>query len=324
MKQSTTTDWVIETSGLTKAIGRKALVQDLNLRVGRGEIYGFLGPNGAGKTTTIRMLLGLIRPTRGSVKLFGRELKSNRIEALRRVGSLVEYPSYYGHLTGRENLEAVRRILGVPSSRIDEVLTIVRLTKDAKRPVKGYSLGMKQRLGIATALLGNPELLILDEPTNGLDPSGILEMRELIKSMPQQHGITIVVSSHLLSEIEQMATQVGIIAQGRLIAQESIGALRGRSKGRLSLRVGAVPQATKVLSAIGVQAESAAAAESSRTGAAYDENANRILVDSVDDEIAAYYVRTLVESGIEIYRVEEVRQSLEDLFLKLTDGEESL
>ncbi|GMK39266.1 ABC transporter ATP-binding protein [Paenibacillus sp. CCS19] len=324
MKPSNTNDWVIETAGLTKAIGRKALVQNLNLRVGRGEIYGFLGPNGAGKTTTIRMLLGLIRPTQGSVKLFGRELKSNRIDVLRRVGSLVEYPSYYGHLTGRENLEAVRRILGVPSGRIDEVLSIVRLTKDAGRPVKGYSLGMKQRLGIATALLGNPELLILDEPTNGLDPSGILEMRELIKSMPQQHGITIVVSSHLLSEIEQMATQVGIIAQGRLIAQESIGSLRSRSKGRLSLRVGAVPQAAEVLARIGVRAESAAALESPRTGAVPEEGGNRILVDSVDDEIAAYYVRTLVESGIEVYRVEEVRQSLEDLFLKLTDGEESL
>jgi ABC-2 type transport system ATP-binding protein len=324
MKQSTANDWVIETSGLTKAIGRKALVQDLNLRVGRGEIYGFLGPNGAGKTTTIRMLLGLIRPTRGSVKLFGRELKSNRIEALRRVGALVEYPSYYGHLTGRENLEAVRRILGVPAVRIDEVLAIVRLTKDAGRPVKGYSLGMKQRLGIATALLGNPELLILDEPTNGLDPSGILEMRELIKSMPQQHGITIIVSSHLLSEIEQMATQVGIIAQGRLIAQESIESLRGRSKGRLALRVGAVPQAAEVLARIGVRAESAAALESPRAGASYDEGDNRILVDSVDDETAASYVRVLVESGIDVYRVEEVRQSLEDLFLKLTDGEESL
>lgn len=324
MKQSTTNDWVIETSGLTKAIGRKPLVQDLNLRVGRGEIYGFLGPNGAGKTTTIRMLLGLIRPTQGSVKLFGRELKSHRIDVLRRVGSLVEYPSYYGHLTGRENLEAVRRILGVPAGRIDEVLSIVRLTKDAVRPVKGYSLGMKQRLGIATALLGNPELLILDEPTNGLDPSGILEMRELIKSMPLQHGITIVVSSHLLSEIEQMATQVGIIAQGRLIAQESIESLRGRSKGSLSLRVSAVPEAAQVLSTIGVRAESAAAAETPRSGAAYGDGSHRILVDSVDDATVAYYVRTLVESGIEVYRVEEVRQSLEDLFLKLTDGEESL
>ena len=227
--------YIIETKKLTKKFGSKRVVNHVDLKVKRGEIYGFLGPNGAGKTTTIRMLLGLARPTKGSIHIFGKDIKKEKLSILKKVGSLVEYPSYYGHLTAYENLEAVRILLDVPKSRIDEVLSIVRLTKDAKRPVKGFSLGMKQRLGIATALLGNPELLILDEPTNGLDPSGIIEIRELIKSMPKEHGITIVLSSHLLSEIDQMATQVGIISKGQMIFQDSISKLREQSTSKIKV-----------------------------------------------------------------------------------------
>ena len=219
-------EFIIETKNLTKKFGAKIVVNDVELKVKKGEIYGFLGPNGAGKTTTIRMLLGLAQPTKGSIHIFGKDVKKEKLTILKKVGSLVEYPSYYGHLTAYENLEAVRILLDVPKSRIDEVLSIVRLTNDAKRPVKGFSLGMKQRLGIASALLGNPELLILDEPTNGLDPSGIIEIRELIKCMPKEHGITIVLSSHLLSEIDQMATQVGIISKGQMIFQDSISKLK--------------------------------------------------------------------------------------------------
>ena len=196
-------EWILETNGLSKTLGGRAVVRDVGLRLRRGDIYGFLGPNGAGKTTTIRMLLGLVRPTAGSVRIFGRELRKDRLAILRKVGSLVEYPSYYGHLNAIENLEVIRRLLDAPKSRIDEVLAIVRLTNDAKRKVKGYSLGMKQRLGIAMALLGSPELLILDEPTNGLDPAGILEIRELIRGMPREHGVTILVSSHLLRSEER-------------------------------------------------------------------------------------------------------------------------
>ncbi|MFB5189088.1 ABC transporter ATP-binding protein [Alicyclobacillus fastidiosus] len=223
---------VIETSGLTRRYGAKLSVDNLNLRVQQGSIFGFLGPNGAGKTTTIRMLLGLIRPTAGTIHIFNQELSKHRKAILRRTGALVESPSYYGHLSGYENLDVIARLLQVPAKRVDEVLAIVRLTSVAKQAVKGYSLGMKQRLGIAAALLGNPDLLILDEPTNGLDPAGIHEIRALIKEMPAQNGITVVVSSHLLSEIDQMATHVGIIDHGKLVFQDSIEKLRARGHNR--------------------------------------------------------------------------------------------
>lgn len=223
---------VIETSGLTRRYGAKLSVDNLNLRVQKGSIFGFLGPNGAGKTTTIRMLLGLIRPTAGTIHIFNQELSKHRKDILRRTGSLVESPSYYGHLSGYENLDVIAKILQVSSKRVDEVLGIVRLTSAAKQAVKGYSLGMKQRLGIAAALLGNPDLLILDEPTNGLDPAGIHEIRALIKDMPKQQGITVVVSSHLLSEIDQMATHVGIVDHGKLLFQNSIEQLRAKGQNR--------------------------------------------------------------------------------------------
>lgn len=218
--------YIVETEDLTKAYGAVNSVSQLQMKVGKGEIYGFLGPNGAGKTTTIRMLLGLIKPTTGNIKVFNRDLKTNRIDILREVGSLVESPSYYGHLTGHENLEVIRQMLQVPKKNIDEVLRIVRLEKQKDKLVKQYSLGMKQRLGIAMALLGNPKLLILDEPTNGLDPAGIQEIRELIKQLPKQYDMTVVISSHLLNEMDQIATQVGIINSGQLIFQDKIEVLR--------------------------------------------------------------------------------------------------
>lgn len=223
---------VIETLSLTRRYGQKVSVNHINLKVPKGSIYGLLGPNGAGKTTTIRMLLGLIRPTSGQIRIFKQSLSKDRIGILRRTGSLVESPSYYGHLSGYENLDVIARLLKVPSKRIDEVLGTVRLTSTAKQAVRKYSLGMKQRLGIAAALLGNPDLLILDEPTNGLDPAGIHEIRALIKDMPKQHGITVVVSSHLLSEIDQMATHVGIIDHGNVLFQDSIEQLRAQGQNR--------------------------------------------------------------------------------------------
>lgn len=203
-------DQIVVTHDLTKKYKKHTSVDGLNLRIRRGEIYGFLGPNGAGKTTTIRMLLGLIKPTKGNIEIFGQNLNKNRLQILQRIGSLVESPTYYGNLTAYENLEAVRRLRGLPEQRVNEVLETVRLSKVANRLTKGYSLGMKQRLGIAVALLSSPDLLILDEPTNGLDPSGIQEIRELIKELPKS-GMSVIVSSHLLSEIDQMATQVGLL-----------------------------------------------------------------------------------------------------------------
>ncbi|MCG3087140.1 ABC transporter ATP-binding protein [Sporosarcina cyprini] len=302
-------EFIIETKNLTKKFGATRVVNHVDLKVKKGEIYGFLGPNGAGKTTTIRMLLGLARPSKGSIHMFGKDIRKEKMAILRKVGSLVEYPSYYGHLTARENLEAVRVLLDVPKSRIDEVLSIVRLTKDAKRPVKGFSLGMKQRLGIATALLGNPELLILDEPTNGLDPSGILEMRELIKSMPKEHGITIVVSSHLLSEIDQMATQVGIITKGRIIFQDSIQKLREQASSSIKLTVNDVEAAWKTLLS---------------NGFTTDLVQNNLFIDRGTDDQVAAIVKSLVEHDFSIYRVEEQKKSLEEIFLELTGKEGGL
>lgn len=302
-------DFIIETKKLTKKFGSRRVVNHVDLQVKKGEIYGFLGPNGAGKTTTIRMLLGLARPTQGSIQIFGKDIRKDKLSILKKVGSLVEYPSYYGHLTAYENLEAVRILLDAPKSRIEEVLSIVRLTKDAKRPVKGFSLGMKQRLGIATALLGNPELLILDEPTNGLDPSGIIEIRELIKNLPKEHGITIVVSSHLLSEIDQMATQVGIISKGQMIFQDSISTLRAQSTSKINVTVNDTESAWKTLLTHGYTT---------------DFIQDKLVIENCADRNVAEIVKSLVQNDYSIYRVEEERKSLEEIFLELTGQEGGL
>ncbi|SEG27315.1 ABC transporter ATP-binding protein [Paenibacillus sp. UNC499MF] len=302
-------EMIIQTFGLSKQYKLRSAVDNVNLQIRKGDIYGFLGPNGAGKTTTIRMLLGLIRPTKGTVQLFGKDLRKEKLAILRKVGSLVEYPSYYGHLTAYENLEAIRRILDVPKQRIDEVLAIVRLTKEAKRPVKGYSLGMKQRLGIAAALLGSPELLVLDEPTNGLDPSGILEIRELIKSMPQQYGVTVLVSSHLLSEVDQMASRVGIIRGGSMIFEDTIESLRRKAGGQIRIAVDAPQQALRT-------------AASSGCFAVADESS--LLLEEAPDEKIAQVVAGLVQAGHSVYRVEEKKKSLEDFFLDLVGEGDSL
>jgi ABC-type multidrug transport system ATPase subunit len=304
-------EWIIETRGLGKRYKGRYAVSNLNLQIAKGEIYGFLGPNGAGKTTTIRMLLGLIKPSGGSIRIFGRPLEKDRLSILRKVGSLVEYPSNYGHLTAVQNLEAIRRIIGVPASRIDEVLAIVGLTKEAKRPVKGYSLGMKQRLGIASALLGNPELLILDEPTNGLDPSGILEIRELIKEMPRQYGITVLISSHLLSEVEQMASVVGIIRRGELVFQDTINSLRTQSQSAVTLRISEREDALGVLASRGIEA-------------AIGAGDSTLSLGSAGDADVALAVRELVQSGHAVYRVEEDRKTLEKLFLEIVGEDGSL
>lgn len=296
-------EMMILTSNLTKKMKKKTIVNSLNMYIEKGEIYGFLGPNGAGKTTTIKMLLGLMKPSSGTIELFGKNAAEHQLDSLRKIGSLVESPSYYGHLTARENLEAIRKILQVPKNRIDEVLKIVRLTNDSNRPVKGFSLGMKQRLGIASALLGNPELLILDEPTNGLDPSGIHEMRDLIKSLPKEYGMTVLLSSHLLSEIDQMATKVGIILNGTMIFQDSIGMLKSKAKEQVMIRTENTQKAKSLLLSNGFVTE---------------EEKECLILSNVTDERTANVISLLVKAGIDIYRVEEKRKSLEEIFLDLT------
>lgn len=302
-----TMEYIIQTENLSKNFGKEQAVSNINLKIRKGEIYGFLGPNGAGKTTTIRMLLGLMKPSSGTIKIFQKDVTKDRINILAKVGSLVENPSYYPHLTAYENLEALRKILGVPKSRIDEVLAIVRLKDAANKKVKGFSLGMKQRLGIAASLLHNPELLILDEPTNGLDPSGIIEIRNLIKRLPAEYGMTIIISSHLLSEIDQMATQVGIVSKGKMIFQDSIEAMRKSAQPKVFIKVSDAEKGWRSLVAHGIKAE---------------HKEGLISLDECSDEKVAHIVQILVQEGILVYRVEEEKRSLEDIFLQMTTGEQ--
>ena len=299
-----TAQWTIRTEGLTKQYRGVAVVDDLHLAVAPQQVFGFLGPNGAGKSTTMKMLLGLARPTSGTVEVLGEQLSSRSAKrVLPRVGSLIEAPSFYGHLTGRENLDIVRRIKGVPAAAVDEALATVRLSQAADKLAREYSLGMKQRLGIAMALLGNPELLILDEPTNGLDPAGIHEIRELIKSLPRTHGLTVIVSSHLLSEIEQMADTIGIINQGRLLYQGPLSGLE--DAGRLVVTIDDAEQTAAMLLAQGWQVDHVQGSE--------------ITLPVYEDSHVAQLVSTIVHAGIGVYRVEIRRRSLEEKFLQMTE-----
>lgn len=217
---------IIETENLTKTYSGFTAVSDVSLHIPKGTIYGFLGPNGAGKSTTMKMFLGLTRPTSGHFHINGKKYPENRVEILKETGSFIESPAFYGNLTGKENLEIIQKILGVPKSAVSEALELVGLTEFKDRLAKKYSLGMKQRLGLASALIGNPPILILDEPTNGLDPVGIHEIRSLIRSLPEKYDCTVFVSSHLLSEIELMADNIGILNHGHLLFEGTLEDLR--------------------------------------------------------------------------------------------------
>ncbi|MEK0286217.1 MULTISPECIES: ABC transporter ATP-binding protein [Bacillaceae] len=298
--------YIIETNKLSKKFGNFIAVDNINLKVPKGEIYGFLGPNGAGKSTTIRMLLGLVRPTNGNVTIFGKPMKECRLEILTNIGSMVEYPSYYGHLTAYENLDLARRILEIDQKEIDRVLEIVKLTDVKNKVVKKFSLGMKQRLGIAQALLGNPELLILDEPTNGLDPSGINEIRDLIRSLPKIQGVTVFVSSHILNEIELIASHVGIMKKGKLIFQGTIDELKGKSRTEIRMDVRPAEAALKQLTTKGYTV--------------YQKNG---LLNIQDKGInPAHINRELVLNGYDVYQISSQHDTIEDIFLHLTDEKE--
>lgn len=219
-------DYMITTEHLTKKYKNFVSVNQVSLHIRKGSIYGFLGPNGAGKSTTMKMLLGLTAPTKGSFSIDGKHFPEDRMDILKEIGSFIEAPSFYANLTGRENLDVIRRILRLPKESVEDALELVGLMEFGDRLAKKYSLGMKQRLGLAGALLGRPPILILDEPTNGLDPSGIHEIRELVKSLPGLYDCTILISSHMLSEIELMADDIGILNHGRLLFEGSLDELR--------------------------------------------------------------------------------------------------
>nr|WP_317407289.1 ATP-binding cassette domain-containing protein [Fournierella massiliensis] len=301
---------IIETHDLCKQYGNALRVAHLDLNVPEGSVYGFLGPNGAGKSTTLKMILGLVQPTAGSIRVLGKQMnRTTRLAVLRQVGSLIESPSYYGHLTGEENLRIVQTLRGVPEKSIREVLQIVRLDGQRSKKVAHYSLGMKQRLGLAAALLGYPRLLILDEPTNGLDPAGIQEMRELIRSLPGRFGMTVVVSSHLLSEIDQMADHVAIIREGELVFQDSLEVLHGHSRHHLALRTSNNAVARSLLAGQSVTCR---------------EEEGYLILPILPDETAAQLTRFLAENRLGVVRLEERQKSLEDIFLELTGRAVSL
>lgn len=303
---------IITTNALTKQYGRKAVVHDLALSVPSGSIYGFLGLNGAGKSTTMKMLLGLVKPTAGSIFMMGKPvLDANRLEILENTGSLIESPSYYGHLSGRENLQIICTLKNVPECEINDVLKIVRLEKQQDKKVKNYSLGMKQRLGLAAALLGRPKLLLLDEPTNGLDPAGIQEIRELICSLPGKYGMTILVSSHLLSEIDQMATYVGIIDQGKMIFQDGLAALHRHSRARIKVRTTDDSRAFQIL-------------RQARIPIASDEKTCGFFLNTMEDSCVLQCGQLLNERNIGILRLEEMQMSLEEIFLNLTGKQKTI
>jgi lantibiotic transport system ATP-binding protein len=298
----------ITTLGLTRRFGTLTAVNDLKLQVPRGSIYGFLGPNGAGKTTTIRMLLGLIRPSAGDVWLFDEPLRGNRRALLQRLGAMVEAPSLYPNLTGRENLEVTRQLTGGRKAQIDQALDVVHLGSAAGRRVGEYSTGMKQRLGLALALLSTPELLILDEPTNGLDPAGIHEMRELLCHLPKEYGVSIFLSSHLLAEVEQVATHIGIIQEGRLCFQGTLDELHSQMKEQIVLGVDQPEKAKKLLHETG--------------WTVYSNGGHRLAIAANGKSDAAMINAHLVAEGVNVYHLVLEQPTLEDIFLTLTHTRE--
>ncbi|MGI6012466.1 MAG: ABC transporter ATP-binding protein [Ruminococcus sp.] len=305
-------NYTIETSGLTKKYNGHLSVNHINLQIPECGIYGFLGPNGAGKSTTMKMILGLVKPTEGNVKILGKYLTpQNRLEILKQTGSLIESPSYYAHLTGRENLSLICMLKQAPESEIDRVLHIVRLENQQNKKAGQYSLGMKQRLGLAAALIGSPRLLLLDEPTNGLDPAGIQEMRDLICSLPRKYGITVMVSSHLLSEIDQMATDVGIINKGVLIFQDTLAALHHKSRRNLRLKTTDMDKTARILSTRGLPVT-------------YSPDQRFLMIPDGGDGQTAAVVSALVNNAVGVLRLEETENSLEEIFLSLTGKKVSL
>jgi ABC-type multidrug transport system ATPase subunit len=295
-----TSDLAIETRGLNKRYGDGILAVDgLELRVRRGEVYGFLGPNGAGKTTTLRMLLGLVRPTSGSAVVLGEA--PGTPEGLARVGALIEAPAFYPYLSGRDNLRVLAGHARVGEERVDAVLGEVHLSERADDRAATYSLGMKQRLGVAAALLKDPELLILDEPTNGLDPAGMAEMRAFMRSLGQG-GRTLVLSSHLMGEVEQVSDRVGVIREGTLVAEGTVAELRGRAG--LRLRAEPLADAARLVGALpGVEAVS---------------SAEGLIEVAADTALAPAINRALVEADIAVSELYAQQTSLEDVFLELT------
>ena len=304
LKENHMSTTIIQTTGLSYRYAKDVqTLFDINLHIHKGDIYGFLGPNGSGKTTTLSLLLGLLTHQQGSIEIFGKDIRKHRVEVLRRIGSLIEVPSVYGHLTARENLEVYRPIYGVHVKRVNEVLEIVGLKDAGKKISKKFSLGMKQRLAIALALLPGPELLILDEPSNGLDPNGIIELRQLVKSLNKEHGMTIVISSHILSEVEKMVSHVGIIYKGTMLFQGTLDELHSyqQKDAKLFIRTSNDEAAYSLLREF----------KPVRT-----EEALAVTFNALKE--VAQINRILTENELDVYLLHPQKNNLEQLFIDLT------
>ncbi|WP_428149468.1 ABC transporter ATP-binding protein [Brevundimonas sp.] len=293
----------IETEGLTRRFGKHLAVDAVSMIVPEQAVYGFLGRNGAGKTTTLKMLLGLLKPTAGSARICGIDVGRNRIGAARKVGALLEAHGFYGNLTGRENLDLTRVLLGLPPTEIERVLEVVDMTGNGARRVSDYSLGMRQRLGLARAMLGAPPVLILDEPTNGLDPDGIADMRRFLKGLPARTGATVLLSSHLLGEIEQIATHVGIVHEGRLVLEGELARIRATLAPEISVRVDDLARASAVLRRFDPDLSSS------------DDGLTLRLSPEDDPDVAvAAMNRALVEAGVAVFAIGARARSLEGIY----------
>lgn len=297
---------VIRTEGLSFSFGSQQVVKSLSLQVPEGSIYGFLGPNGAGKTTTIKMLLNLLKTDEGSIFIFEQELQTNRINILSKIGSLIEQPALYAHMSGRENLLNRAMLLQVKEARVDEMLALVKLTAAANKKAGQYSLGMKQRLGIALALLGEPKLLILDEPTNGLDPNGIIEIRELLMRLVREHGKTVFISSHLLGEIERMATHVGIINHGQMLFQGSVKDLEAISQPQVFIETDNPVDAANLLKR--------------NDYTVTDINNESLTVPFLSKKQMGQINGLLNQNGITVFAINKQHKDLENLFLSITQN----
>lgn len=303
---------VLSLKNVSKKIGSHLIVDRLNMSVEEGEVYGFLGPNGAGKTTTIRMIVGLIKPTKGQIQIIGSDVQNQRARALSQIGAIVENPETYAYMTGRKNLTHYARLAGLnpaeTNKRIIEVVKLVKLTERINDKVKTYSLGMRQRLGLAQALLGNPKLLVLDEPTNGLDPAGMREFRDLIREIASA-GIAVFVSSHLLSEIQLMCDRVAIIKEGQIITEQNVADLIHRTGRSVKVSVSDSEKACSVLKENDLEVKV--------TG----QSSIQIKTDA--DKVPRI-IKTLVSEDIDLFAVEPEKESLEDTFLELTNVEAEL
>lgn len=298
-------DITLSVQGLRKVIGKREIIHNLNFELKRGEVFGFLGPNGAGKTTTIRMLVGLIKPTAGSIHICGYDLNKQFPEAMSNMGCIVENPELYTYLSGWRNLQYFARMMdGIDEARMMEVIRLVGLDARIHDKVKTYSLGMRQRLGIAQALLGRPKLLILDEPTNGLDPSGIREMREFIRYLAEKEGLSVLVSSHLLSEIQLMCDRVAIISKGKVVRVDTVNNLLAHQE-RVDWRLTPVSQGVEVLRKLTDSVET---------------EGELVKTPYVEQEVGRWN-QALVEAGVTVKEMSRKLPSLEDLFLELTGGE---